>query len=142
MGSQGDKVKRVRSLRVKIEKMPSKEKLQEAFEKACSAADGKLTFCEMKEVIELVSSEEESKYPDFDKMCDRVSHSPLFVSDLFSKYLIWAPMISGDMMFKYGEEMQVFEEPKLAAKGAFLVRDDSIQSRHRCREYEECHGNV
>ena len=44
-----------------MENIPSKEKIKEAFEKKDETGDGRLTFSEMKEIIQLFSSEEQKK---------------------------------------------------------------------------------
>merc|ERR1712179_646826 len=54
----------------RMEFAPSKEKVKEAFEKTDKTGEGKLTFKQMKEVIALVTPEEDKKNPQFDQMID------------------------------------------------------------------------
>ena len=90
---------------------PSKEQMKEAFEKADSAGDGKLTFSQMKEVIKLLASEEELAAPDVDSNLELVCN----MAD-----------VNGDRMIDFEEILQLFfgdSEPDDAMKGAFRAYD-------------------
>merc|ERR1719228_148455 len=75
-----------------MEFAPSKEKVKEAFEKTDKTGEGKLTFKQMKEVIALVTPEEDKKNPQFDQMCDMICN----MAD-----------VNGDKMIDFGEILQM-----------------------------------
>jgi calmodulin len=95
-----------------MENIPSKEKMKEAFEKKDETGDGRLTFSEMKEIIQLFSSEDEKKDPTFDQMCDMICN----MAD-----------VNGDKMIDFGEILLLMFgdslEPENAMKGAFRAYD-------------------
>merc|ERR1711875_1001 len=96
----------------KMEFAPSKEKVKEAFEKTDKTGEGKLTFKQMKEVIAMVSSEEQKKDPQFGQMCDMIRN----MAD-----------VNGDKMIDFGEILLMMFgdslEPENAMKGAFRAYD-------------------
>merc|ERR1711976_610501 len=54
----------------KMEAPASKEEIKEAFSKADSSGDGKLTFQQVKEILATLAPEGENKGPEFDRMSD------------------------------------------------------------------------
>jgi calmodulin len=104
--------KGVKAFKRKMENIPSKEKMKEAFEKKDETGDGRLTFSEMKEIIQLFSSEDEKKDPTFDQMCDMICN----MAD-----------VNGDKMIDFGEILLLMFgdslEPENAMKGAFRAYD-------------------
>merc|ERR1711915_940259 len=72
----------------KMEAPASKEEIKEAFSKADSSGDGKLTFQQVKEILAALAPEGENKGPEFDRMADMVCH----MADL-----------NGDKMIDFGE---------------------------------------
>eukprot|EP00091_Calanus_sinicus_P019959 TRINITY_DN521_c0_g1_i6.p1 TRINITY_DN521_c0_g1~~TRINITY_DN521_c0_g1_i6.p1 ORF type:complete len:107 (-),score=43.31 TRINITY_DN521_c0_g1_i6:205-525(-) len=95
-----------------MENLPSKEEMKEAFEKKDATGEGKLTFKEMKEIIELFSSEEKKNEPNFDQMCDMMCN----MAD-----------VNGDKMIDFGEILLLLFgdslEPENAMKGSFRAFD-------------------
>eukprot|EP00091_Calanus_sinicus_P010974 TRINITY_DN2506_c0_g2_i1.p1 TRINITY_DN2506_c0_g2~~TRINITY_DN2506_c0_g2_i1.p1 ORF type:complete len:109 (-),score=30.17 TRINITY_DN2506_c0_g2_i1:111-437(-) len=95
-----------------MENIPSKEKVKEAFEKKDKTGEGKLTFGEIKEIIEQFSSEEQQKDPTFGKTCKMVCN----MAD-----------VNGDKMIAFGEIVPLMFgdslEPENAMKGAFRAYD-------------------
>merc|ERR1712112_327910 len=96
----------------KMEFAPSKEKVKEAFEKTDKTGEGKLTFKQMKEVIALLTPEEDKKDPQFNQMCDMICN----MAD-----------VNGDKMIDFGEILLMMFgdslEPENAMKGAFRAYD-------------------
>merc|ERR1712172_294601 len=117
MGSYTFTYERLTTLQVeankrKMENIPSKEKVKEAFEKKDKTGDGKLTFGEIKEIIEQFSSEDQQKDPTFGQTCKMVCNMADVNGDKMIAFAEIVPLMFGDSL-----------EPENAMKGAFRAYD-------------------
>ena len=115
-----------------MEAPASKEEIKEAFSKADSSGDGKLTFQQVKEILATLAPEGENKGPEFDRMSDMVCH----MADL-----------NGDKMIDFAEILMFFfgnpTSEKNQARTMFRMADtngDGYVTKKELKEFLKMAG--
>ena len=115
-----------------MESPASKEEIKQAFEKADSTGDGKLTFAQIKEILAAFAPEGENKGPEFDRLADMVCH----MADL-----------NGDKMIDFGEIIMFFfgdpTSEKNQARTMFRMADtngDGYVNKKELKEFLKMAG--